>query len=148
MALRKTVMVDVEKVNRIVKSNNLTPKTFSESLGHTSSYLKHVRDTARMTVSDQLLIKSMYGVDVKLEEKQPVPVKVKEEEPKIDTDAILLAIEDSTKQIVGRIDTLIATINREGNVQMQILEELHKTNSHILKSNTSPYSKSNPYTKR
>ena len=139
-----TVQIDGEKLRTVIKANKMSGYDFSQSIGHDKTFINKVIKRGVLSLSDYLLIKSMYGVDIKLEEAPQV--EEKKEESSVDTDAILLAIEDSTKQIVARIDTLIATINRTGNVQMQILEELHKTNSHLLKNNTNTYN--NPYVKK
>ena len=61
------IKVDREKIKNIIKNNNMTNNEFSRSLGRDSSFIGKVfRDEDYlMSITDYLLIKSMYGVDVK-----------------------------------------------------------------------------------
>lgn len=79
------VRIDREKLQNIIKNNNMSNIDFSKSLGRDGSYInKVIRDeTYLMSMTDYLLIKSLYGVDI--EYKEPVKEEIKIENNDIKT---------------------------------------------------------------
>ena len=107
--MEKSVIVDTEKLEQIIKNNNMNYTSFGKSLGHSETYINHVRNSGAMKFADYMLVKSLYGVDVK---------KIEE---------IKEAVKDDS-DLEKKLDEILTAINRLGNVEMQILEELHKKN--------------------
>ncbi len=132
--VRTTINFDIEKVDALIANKGITEKEFSESLGHTSGYYRHAKERGTLTTTDYLLIKSIYGIDVELKEK----------EEKIETtndtikDIVDVIREKNNDDVLKKLDEVLTTMNKLGNIQMQLLEELHKTNSHLLKANGRP----------
>lgn len=98
-----------------------------------------------------MLIKSIYNVDVMADsiksKKEEVNTSSSLDYSSIITSAaneIVEAINNmevdvpvtlNTENILKKMDDLIVAVTRLGNLEMQVLEELHKTNSHLLKTN-------------
>ena len=69
MAKKKMVAVDFNKVEEILRTRNLTRAEFSETMGHSTSWYSHIRADGVVNYTDYMLIKHLYGVDIKVEEK-------------------------------------------------------------------------------
>lgn len=73
MAKTLKVEIDINKISKLIKDNHMLKKTFCKSVGHTDSWLDPIMKSGTMPLSDYLLIKQLYDVDI---------IKEKQEEPK------------------------------------------------------------------
>ena len=73
MAKTLKVEIDTSKISKLIKDKHMLKKTFCKSVGHTDSWLDPIMKSGTMPLSDYLLIKQLYDVDI---------IKEKQEEPK------------------------------------------------------------------
>lgn len=136
-----TVKIDKEKINKIINSNGMTANEFNNSVGHSEGWIRKVFKRGTMAPSDVMLIKVVYGVDITLkEEEKKEPISVADNTDSKDMRAIdftdiitVLKETDKSTEIISKLDELNKNVIRLGNVNMQILEALNKTNNHILR---------------
>ena len=122
-----SVKVDYSKIEKLMEINGLSNIQLERALGHTDGFLRHVRNRETLTLSDYNLIKALYGMDVMATEEK------KEEKPAADYSELIKAIEKNNTEVIAKLDELIQSLNRLGNVNMQILESINKTNNHLLR---------------
>lgn len=123
-----SVKVDYSKIEKLMEINGLSNIQLEHALGHTDGFLRHVKNRGTLTLTDYNLVKVLYGMDVKATEEP------KEEKPAADYSKLIKAIEkNNNTEVIAKLDELIQSVNRLGNVNMQILEGLNKTNNHLLK---------------
>ena len=125
MASKKMCKTDVAKVEKLLKSNELTPKQFAEELGHSPSWYKHIVDYEQtISITDVKAIKAIYGVDVEYHE--PEIKEPTKDNADVSSDAMkkLDLITDSITQFSKNSnDADLDVIER--------LEKLEKTTSEI-----------------
>lgn len=133
MATRCDIKVDFDKIDKIMKSNEISKTTFCESIGHSSSWFRHSK--TGITRADLIAIRSVYGVDVELKEEPKPEVKETAKDTSVDLSEvngwlceIASKFDEKTSQeaIISKLDEIITTLNKLGNIGMQVLEELHK----------------------
>ena len=70
MSTEKMVLLDEIKVKKVMKDNRIDEGAFSESLGHTKGWISKVLEKGSITLSNKLLIESIYHVDVALDDSE------------------------------------------------------------------------------
>ena len=58
------VLVDLDKLNNLIKMNGLTPSDFGRSIGRSPNFLYNTKSSGTIGLSDYELIKLKYGVDI------------------------------------------------------------------------------------
>lgn len=118
----KGVYVNIEKLMKLAGKFN-TEQEFAETIGRSNTWLYNVRKSGTMGMTDALAIKCVHGVDVIIEKEE----EVKEEKKENNSD-----LTGKLDEINANIKELTTTVNRLGNVNMQILEEFHKLNKELI----------------
>lgn len=120
-----SVKIDMAKIDRIMETEGLTKGEFAISIGHTSSWYRHALDQGGMiTPTDYIAIKGLYGVDVKL-------IEPKKKEEIKESSAVTDDSASKIEEVTLLLKDILTAINRVGNVEMQMLEELHKFNQRL-----------------
>lgn len=114
------VYVDLPKFFKLVDKAN-SQKEFAETIGRSSAWVWNVQQTGLMAKSDALAIKAVYKVDIIA----PEPV---EEEEKPQT-----VVQQNNEDVLKKLDEILVAVNRLGNVNMQMLEDLHKITKELVK---------------
>jgi hypothetical protein len=102
----KTTYIDVRKLKNVVSNYN-TKEEFLNKIGRGKSWYYKLLKDGTCFLNDALAIKAETGVDL---------IIAKPVETATPT--------DNNSSVEKKLDELIATINRLGNVNMQILEAL------------------------
>ena len=111
------VYVDLVKFSKLVKQFDGSRQEFAETIGRSDSWVFNVLNRGTMAKVDALALKAIYKVDLVIDK----PAE-KKEDTKQATD---------NTEVIKKIDEMIVVINRLGNVNMQILEEIHKLNKEL-----------------
>lgn len=118
----KGVYCNIEKLMKLAGKFD-TEQEFAETIGRSNTWLYNVRKSGTMGMTDALAIKCVHGVDVIIEKEEEVKEEKKENNNQLT---------EKLDEINTNIKELTTTINRLGNVNMQILEEFHKLNKELL----------------
>ena len=114
------VYIDVVKLEKLAKKFS-SQREFADTIGRSSAWYWNAVQTGRMSKVDAVAIKGLHKVDLII----PEPVVEKEPEPK--------QIVMDNKEVVAKLDEILVAINKLGNVNMQILEDLHKITKELVK---------------
>ena len=114
------VYIDVVKLEKLAKKFS-SQREFADTIGRSSAWYWNAIQTGRMSKVDAVALKGLYKVDLII----PEPVVAKEIEPK--------QIVVDNKEVVAKLDEVLVAVNKLGNVNMQILEDLHKLTKELVK---------------
>lgn len=120
----KGVYCNIEKLMKLAGKFD-TEQEFAETIGRSNTWLYNAKKSGMMSMADALAIKCVHGVDVIIE-------KEEEEETKEEKKESNNELSEKLDEINTNIKELTTTVNRLGNVNMQILEEFHKLNKELL----------------
>ena len=117
------VYVDMTKFNKLM-AKFATQEEFAKSIGRSKAWVWQVQKNGTMAKVDAIAIKGIYKIDLEI----PEPV----EEPKVEAPQSISVNVDNS-EVVKKMDELLVAINKLGNVQMQILEDIHKLTKELVK---------------
>lgn len=119
------VYIDLKKFNKLVEKHS-SQEEFADTIGRSKAWVWSVRETGAMAKVDALAIKAVHKVDLIL------PDPIVEEKPKAEIKPQVV-VQQNNEDIVKKMDELIQVVNKLGNVQMQILEDVHKISKELVK---------------
>ena len=123
MSTEKMVLLDEIKVKKVMKDNRIDEGAFSESLGHTKGWISKVLEKGSITLSNKLLIESIYHVDVTLDDSEELEEQDEQDEPTVnvvmdETNQWLCEIAEkieesnNNKSIITKFDELVVVMNK------------------------------------
>lgn len=134
-----TVIIDGEKLQYEITKRGLRNGEVSLALGHADNYIKGCMTSGKIPKSMILMLGTMFNIkeeDILPDKAESTPETVEQVVPTIVTEKVdiqpiindlleVMARQDKFEQLfLQRMDELIATINRIGNVEMQSMEYL------------------------
>lgn len=126
------VAVDYNMVEDILRTRNMIRTEFCESMGHSTSWYTHIRADGVVNYTDYMLIKHLYGVDIKAEEKiskknnpaNNIPVNLAETNQWLCEITAKLDEISEFKSLDDKLSLIIDGLGKMANLQAEILSEL------------------------
>ena len=124
------VYFDKYKLAKLCKKFK-TQQEFAQTIGRSNTWFFNCMQRGTMAKVDALALKAIYKVDLII----PAPIpEVKEEKPK----ATIKYNPDGKSNeagllLIDKLDEIIITMHKLGNVQMQMLEDLQKITKELTK---------------
>lgn len=118
----KGVYIDVAKLEKLQKKFP-SQREFAASIGRSSAWYWNVMQTGQMAKVDAIAIKGLHKVDLVIPKPEPVEEKKEEVKP--------TGVDN--KEVIAKLDELLVAINKLGNVNMQLLEDVHKIAKELTK---------------
>ena len=116
MNLSTYKQIDINRLDAIIEQVGVSEKAFGKTLGHEKSFISKVKERGTLSNTDILLIKTLYGVDITLKEKET-------KEPTKDNADVN---SDVMKQL-DAISNIITQFSKNSyDVDLDILERLEK----------------------
>ena len=116
------VYIDVVKLEKLAKKFS-SQREFADTIGRSSAWYWNAIQTGRMSKVDAVAIKGLHKIDLIIPKPEPIEEKKEEAKP----------IVVDNKDVVEKLDEVLVAINKLGNVNMQILENLHKITKELVK---------------
>lgn len=119
------VYIDLAKFSKLLKKFEGSRQEFAETIGRSDSWVGNVLNRGTMAKVDALALKAIYKVDLIID--KPV-----EEKPEVKQSENVVVTANNA-EILAKMNELLTAINRLGNVNMQLLEDLHKITKELVK---------------
>ena len=102
-------LVDVNKINRLIEQETGgNQQEFSQRCGHERGWINHIiKKSQKMSNSDILLLRSMFGIDVALKETQPEKEKAVSDTANPDFSEVVMALNKIAEDVHRIMEELI-----------------------------------------
>lgn len=131
-----TIEIDGQKLAKEIEKRGVTKAQVSMEVGHADNYMNGVITTGKIPVSTMKLLELHYNIklaDIEKKVEEPVVEKVEvpvvpqiepvDMTPVVDKlKEVVVSVDTSNEKVIEKLNDLIGTLNRLGNIQMQTME--------------------------